>query len=389
MFRTAAAPAAVAATGPIVEGNTSFALDLYARLRAQSGNLFCSPYSISSALAMTSGGAAGDTLAEMTKVLHLPADQAALQAGFGALQQQLLAGAAKGDYEFNLANALWGQQGLTFRPAFLKLMQQEYRSGLQLVDFLKPEAARQKINRWVEQQTKDKIKDLFASGTIDATTRLVLANAVYFKGTWASKFMTNSTSDQAFRDGGGKSTKVPMMRQTARFGYAEVEGWQALELRYAKCTFAMDIVLPRAVDGLPNLEANLTSAWLGDVLRGIKSQEVIVNLPRFKATLGFDLTKTLSSMGMAKAFSRDEADFSRMTDSERLMIGVVVHKAFVDVNEQGTEAAAATGVGMKLAAAPVREQPKLFIADHPFLVAIRDTATGSLLFLGRIAQPTA
>jgi serpin B len=379
----AAVPVAVPA--PIVEGNTAFALDLYAKLRTKQGNVFYSPYSISAALSMTSAGAAGETLAEMTRVLHLPADQSAAHAGFDALRQQLLAGAARGDYQLNIANALWGQQGFPFRPEFLTLTQKHYGAGLQQVDFHNAERARQTINRWVEQQTKDKIKDLFPSGSIDASTRLVLANAIYFKGTWASQFQPNATSDAPFK-ANGSSKKVPTMHQKEHFGYAEGEDWQALEMRYAKSTLAMNLILPRAVDGLPALEGKLTTSALGEKLQALKSEEVIVSLPRFKATLGFDLTRTLAEMGMPKAFS-PAADFSRMSSGDRLMISVVVHKAFVDVNEQGTEAAAATGVGVKLAAAPIRQEPKVFNADHPLLVLIRDTATGSILFLGRVTNP--
>src|SRR5262245_43143770 len=184
MDTQAAAPAANA--GPIIEGNTAFALDLYAKLRSKPGNVFYSPYSISSALAMTSAGAAGETLAEMTKVLHLPEDQSAVHAGFVALRQQLLDGAARGDYQLNVANGLWGQQSFPFRTEFRALAQKYYGAGMQQVDFHNPEPARQTINKWVEQQTNEKIKDLFPSGSIDNSTRLVLANAIYFKGTWAS-----------------------------------------------------------------------------------------------------------------------------------------------------------------------------------------------------------
>jgi len=385
MLESPAAVPPIANAAPVVEGNTAFALDLHAKLRSKSDNLFYSPYSISAALAMTSAGAAGETLAEMTKVLHLPGDQAVAHAGFDALRQQLLAGAARGDYQLNIANALWGQQGFPFRPDFLALTQKYYGAGLQQVDFHNPEPARQTINRWVEQQTKDKINDLFQPGTIDASTRLVLANAIYFKGTWANQFQPNATNDAPFKTG-DSSNKVPMMHQKERFGYAEGDDWQALEMRYAKSTLAMNVILPRAVDGLDKLEGKLTTTWLGEALKSLKSEEVIVSLPRFKATIGFDLTRTLAAMGMAKAFTPD-ADFSRMSSGDRLMISAVVHKAFVDVNEEGTEAAAATGVGIRLAAAPIRQEPKVFNADHPFLVLIRDTATGTALFLGRVANP--
>jgi serpin B len=216
---------------------------------------------------------------------------------------------------------------------------------------------------------------------------LVLASALYFKGTWANQFQPNATNDAPFKTNGG-SSKVPTMHQSARFGYVEGEDWQALEMRNAKCTLAMEVILLRMVDGLARLEGKLTTAWLGGTLGEIRPEEVVVSLPKCRATLGFDLTQTLAAMGMAKAFSH-EADFSRLSGSERLRIAVVLHKSFVDLNEQGTEAAAATGVGIKLESARLRPQPKVFNADHPFLVLIRDAATGSVLFLGRITNPAA
>lgn len=371
--------------GAIVNGNTAFAFDLYSRLGTGAGNQFFSPFSVSTALAMTSCGAANTTLEEMVKTLHLPADQAEAQAGIAALMKQLLDAAAGGGYELRIANALWGQTGLAFQRAFLEQVKTNYGAGFQTVDYGKPEAARQQINHWVEQQTKDKIKDLFQQGTITPDTRLVLANAIYFKGKWANEFKPSATYDAPFV-AAGHSSKVPTMHQKARFGYAEGDDWQLLEMRYKKCALAMDVILPKARDGVAELERKMNPAWLTEALGQIKSEEVNVSLPKFKTTIDYDLTKTLASMGMPKAFSRDEADFSRMCEAERFMIGIVVHKAFIDVTEEGTEAAAATGVGMKMAAAPVQQQPRVFNADHPFVFVIRDTSTGSLLFTGRLAK---
>jgi serpin B len=371
----------------VVSGNTAFAADIYSQLGKKDGNVFCSPFSMSAALAMTSAGAAHATLDEMVKTFHFPADQSDLHSQFGTLIRRLNEAAAKGAFELRIANALWGQSGVQFRQSFQTDVRQHYGAGFQTVDFAKSEAARQKINRWVEEQTKDRIKDLFPSGSIDPMTRLVLANAIYFKGTWTNQFQPRATTDAEFLSGGQK-LNAPMMHQTARFGYAESDGYQVLEMRYRNCDLVMDVILPRAIDGLAALESKVNLEWLGQAFTGVKPERVIVSLPRFKTTIGYDLTATLAAMGMPKAFSRSEADFSRMTEAERLVIGVVVHKAFVEVNEQGTEAAAATGVGMKLAAAPVRDEPKVFNANHPFLFVIRDTATGSVLFLGRLATPS-
>lgn len=372
----------------VVSGNTAFAGDIYGQLGKKAGNLFCSPFSMSAALAMTSGGAAGDTLGEMVKVFHFPAVQDELHAGFGSLIRQMNESASRGGYELRIANALWGQSGFPFLDSFTSMVKQHYGAGFQTVDFKSPEPARQRINRWVEEQTKDKIKELFQSGTIDADTRLVLANAIYFKGTWLHKFQPRATSDAEFMTG-GKKISVPTMHKTERFGYAETDAYQMLEMRYNKSTLAMNVVLPRANDGLDELESKLNADWLKTALGGIRPQEVVVSFPKFKTTISYDLTGTLAAMGMPQAFSRQQANFSRMTEAERLMIGVVVHKAFIDVTEEGTEAAAATGVGMKLAAAPVQEPPKVFNANHPFVFVIRDTATGSVLFVGRMTNPKA
>lgn len=384
------APIAPVNTKAVVTGNTAFAGDIYGQLGKKAGNLFCSPFSMSAALAMTSGGAAGDTLGEMVNVFHFPSDQGELHAGFGSLIRTLNESASRGGFELRIANALWGQSGFPFLDSFTSMVKLNYGAGFQTVDFKQPEAARQRINRWVEEQTKDKIKDLFQSGTIDPDTRMVLANAIYFKGTWQYKFQPRATSDAEFMlTGADKLHRVPTMHQTERFGYAETDSYQLLEMRYQKSSLVMNVILPRAIDGLGELEKKFNSDWLTQALGNVRNEKVIVSLPKFKTTISYDLTGTLAAMGMPQAFSRQKANFSRMTEAERLMIGIVVHKAFVDVTEEGTEAAAATGVAMKLAAAPVQQEPKVFNANHPFLIVIRDTATGSVLFLGRMTNPKA
>src|SRR5262245_11988935 len=215
-------------TNSVIAANTSFAADIYGQLGKKDGNVFCSPFSMSAALAMTSAGAATATLDEIVKTFHFPADQGDLHAQFGTLIRRLNEAASKGGYEFRIANALWGHSGFPFRESFQAVVRQHYGAGFQTVDFTKTEAARQQINRWVEEQTKDRIKDLFPSGSIDPTTRLVLANAIYFKGLWASQFQPRATSDADFLTGGQK-IQTPMMHQTARFGYAEADGYQVLE----------------------------------------------------------------------------------------------------------------------------------------------------------------
>ncbi|MFO0809268.1 MAG: serpin family protein [Gemmataceae bacterium] len=378
---------AEAPKGEAASGSTAFACDLYGKLRTQPGNVFFSPLSISAALTMTSAGAAGATLAEMVKVLHLPADQAAAHASAVDTTKALLAGAASGGYELSIANALWAQQGFPFKEQFLATLKNNYGAAPERTDFAaNPEAARKAINAWVERQTKNKIKDLFAPGIIDGLTRLVLANAVYFKGDWQRPFMAGATGDKPFLAANG-SVKVPMMHQTNQLRYAEGDGWQSLGLGYKGGKLEMVFVLPRDVDGLGKLEGTLSSESFTTYVGGLKPERVAVTLPRFKATAEFNLNKTLEALGMAKAFSQTEADFSRMTAGDPLHIQAVVHKAYVDVNEKGSEAAAATGVAIGVRSAAPSGPPKVFKADHPFLFAIRDSATGTLLFLGRYSQP--
>jgi serpin B len=380
----AADPADVAAA---VHGNNAFALDLYAKLRSQEGNLFFSPYSISTALAMTRAGARGETAAAMDKTLHftLPPDRQ--DAAFAALIRE--ASQAHG-CRLSVANALWGQKGAGFTPDFLNRTRDYYGAGLHEVDFrTDAEQARRAINDWVARQTRDKIKELIGPDMLGPDSRLVLTDAIYFKGDWASKFPKDLTRDEPFHLDARRQKSAPLMHHTDQFSYFDADGLQALEMPYVGKDLSMVVLLPKKVDGLAELEAGLTAEKLDGLLHGLAGREVVVTFPKFKAESSMELSDVLSGMGMAPAFS-DGADFSGMNGGrEPLKISDVTHKATIDTNEEGTEAAAATAVNVTLAAAPQHfEIPKPeFRADHPFLFLIRDTRSGSVLFLGRLADP--
>jgi serpin B len=372
----------------VVKGNTEFALSLYGKLRGQSGNLFCSPYSISTALAMTYAGARGPTAAEMARALDFTLEPGRLHPAFGALQNRLIEGSGpKHGYQLNVANALWGQEHFGFLPDFLNLTRRDYGAGLREVNFqADPEAARRVINAWALQQTHDRIKGLLPQGLLTTDTRLVLTNAIYFKGFWAKQFKKAQTRPELFKLAEGGQVQIPLMHRTGHFQYHDGGDFQALELAYQGNDLSMVILLPKKVDGLSALEKKLTAANLAAWLGRLGEQEVQVALPRFKVTRAFNLNQVLESLGMRQAFIAGGADFSGMSGSngKRLFIQAVVHKAFVDVNEEGTEAAAATGVVVKALAARVTRD---FRADHPFVFLIRDNLSGSVLFLGRFTNP--
>ncbi len=375
-------------TTVVIKGNNGFATDLYTRLKDKtSGNLFFSPYSISAALAMTYAGATGETQKQMAEVLHFTVPESELNQAMDRIRKSLLADKKKG-YQLQVANRLWGQKGHEFLPEFLQMTRKFYGAELGVLDFAQDaESARQEINQWVGKQTEDKIKDLLPVNSVDATTRLVLTNAIYFKGNWQEKFNKNATKDAPFHVSADREITVPMMHQTKSFGYRVTEDLQVLEIPYAKGELSMVVLLPKEIEGLPQLEKNLTQANLQEWTKGLRRQKVFVYVPRFKMTSQFGLKDTLQAMGMTLAFDQ-KADFSRMSSKEGLCISAVIHKAFVDVNEEGTEAAAATGIIMAPTAAPFRPQePIIFRADHPFLFLIRDNQTGSILFVGRVANP--
>ncbi|MFA5138844.1 MAG: serpin family protein [Elusimicrobiota bacterium] len=370
---------------PSYASDHGFALSLYHRLAAsEKGNIFFSPHSISAALTMTYAGAGGRTASQMASALRLGGDA---HAACRDLAVSLDEAAKLGNIEFRVANALWGQKGFGFKKSFLELTERYYDAGLHEMDFKRDsEGARKTINTWVEGKTAERIRDLIGPGVLDAMTRLVLTNAIYFKGDWAAQFKEDSTAEEDFQLGGGRTARVPMMRQTREFRYLEVPGLQALELPYAGERLSMLILLPPEGE-LKALESELDEGTLAGWIKGMRRKKVRVQLPRFKASSGFRLDSVLKAMGMRDAFSVKSADFSGMDGKKDLYIGAVLHKAFVDVNEQGTEAAAATAVSMvqKAASAP----PPQFRADRPFLYLIRDAKTGAILFMGRLADPRA
>jgi serpin B len=373
----------------VSKGCNAFATDLYARLRSDNpGNLFFSPYSISSALAMTYAGAEGATAAEMAKVLHFAVPEAKVPPAFGTLRKVLNSGDETFGYQLRVANRLWGQKGFHFLPEFLAVTKANFGAELGLLDFNQDEAARNTINSWIAKQTDDKIQDLLAPDVLDANTRLVLTNAIYFQARWTHEFDKHDTTDAPFHTSASAQVAVPTMHQTEDLRYGAADGIQVLELPYAHDgSLSLLILLPGKVDGLADLEKRLSGENLQKWSNGLKRQLVKVDLPRFKMTSEFSLSDVLKAMGMPLAFS-NKADFSKMTTQEPLLISAVVHKAFVDVNEEGTEAAAATAVTMAAEkTAEEEEKPVEFRADHPFVFLIRDHRTEGILFLGRLANP--
>jgi serpin B len=370
-----------------VTGNSAFALDLYQALRSQPGNLFYSPYSISLALAMTYAGARGETETEMADVLHFTLPQDQLHAAFNGLDVQLnreVEGEEQ-SFQLNIANSIWGQQNFAFQPDFLDTLAVNYGAGLRLVDYAAdPEAARQQINAWVEDETQDKIKDLIPAGALDPLTRLVLANAIYFKAAWQNQFEQNNTEDAPFTLLDGSQVDVPTMRQSEGMNYAAGDGWQAVELAYEGGRQSMLILLP-AEGQFEAFEASLNTARLDDILNAMEWTTVELALPKFSFESEFELNRALAELGMPVAFDAERADFSGMTGESNLYISDVIHKAFVDVNEEGTEAAAATAVIMRLESMPI--DPVQMQVDHPFIFMIRDNETGSILFTGRVVNP--
>ncbi|MFO0951134.1 MAG: serpin family protein [Isosphaeraceae bacterium] len=379
----------------VVAGNNRFALDLYSKLREGTGNRFFSPYSVSTALAMTYAGARGETAAQMAQTLRfaLPPDR--LHPAFHALISQTneksKPGAAGSPDTLVTANALWGQHGEGFLDAFLKVTRENYGAGLRELDFKKdPQACRRTINAWVEEQTRDKIKDLIGPSDVTTDTSLVLTNAIYFKGRWAHPFRESLTNpDGVFRAPGGKSVKTPMMSQQTDLRYFDAGSFHLVEMPYVERGLAMTVVLPKKDDGLAEVEAKLDAPGLRLWADSARTRPVRLEFPRFKLTESLELARVLADMGMPSAFGGREADFSGMNGRRDLSISAVIHKAFVDVNEKGTEAAAATGVVMARAAAIQPQlEPVEFKVDHPFLFFINDRTTGSVLFVGRVLDPS-
>jgi len=370
-----------------VKGSNRFALDLYQQLCTEEGNLFFSPGSLTIALTMTSAGAGDETALEMTKTLRLELPQDQLHDQMHSLQAFWKSSEQKQGIRLNLANRLWGQDGYRFNPKFLRITHDKYDAEIGAVDFAQPEASSRTINEWIENQTEKRIRNLIPAEALSDSTRLVLTNAVYFHGNWSDPFMRDATRDEEFHLTATDSVTVPMMHRWDGFRYGAVDDLQLLELPYGDGSMSMTVFLPKETEGLPQLESNLNIENLERWIVSLKHEDdVRVYLPRFTTTAQFTLSSTLQAMGMKSAFDPMTADFSGIAEDEPIFISAVIHKAFVEVNEEGTVAAAATGDAAASAAMPETE-PSVFRADHPFLFMIRDTRNDAILFLGRMMNP--
>ena len=384
-------PVSQATLSELSAGNRAFALDLYQAIQGQAGNLFYSPYSISVALAMTYAGARGDTAQQMADTLHFSLPQEQLHPAFNGLDLQLVgpapggAGSDTQSFTLNIANSLWGQQGYGFLPEFLDLLAENYGAGLRLLDFgsgENREQARLTINQWISDQTQDRIKDLIPQGALTELTRLVLANAIYFKAEWEAQFL-NGTADGPFQLLDGEQVTVPMMSRRTVTPYLAGEGFQALELSYKGGHTSMVVLLP-GPGQFTSFEGALDAERLAAILQGLQPQDVELFMPKFEYEMRLDLKPILAGMGMADPFDPRQADFSGMDGTRQLYISDVLHKAFVAVNEEGTEAAAATGVVVGITSLPFTVR-----VDRPFVFLIRDVETDTILFMGRVLNPLA
>ena len=374
----------------LVSGNSTFAFNLYQQLtKGNNGNIFYSPYSISTALAMTYAGANGDTATQMAKALDFTLPQAQLHPAFNDLALQLASrgqgasGTNGKSFALNIANALWCEKTFNFLPDFLNTLGQNYGAGVNLLDFVNsPEPSRVTINNWVSNETNDKINNLIPAGAITPQTRLVLTNAIYFDAAWQNPFSADKTQNGTFNLLDGSTVSVPMMNNEANYGYTKGSGYQAVELPYSGNQVAMDIIIPDA-GKFSTFESGMTADSISGIIGNLQPGSLTLTMPKFSFDSSFSLNGALTALGMPIAFS-EQADFSGMTGNKDLTIADVVHKAYVAVDEQGTEAAAATGVVMSAMA--IMNQNHLTI-DQPFIFVIRDIQTGSILFVGRVLNP--
>ena len=369
----------------ISDSNNQFAFDLYSKLSEEEGNIFFSPWSITAALAMTYEGARGETANEIARTLHFPEDYGLLRLSYVELNSKINSKDSK--YNLSTANAFWVQKDFGILDEYVNVLQKYYDASANLVDFIKAtEEARQTINKWVEDKTNDKIKDLIPVGVLDAATRLVLTNAIYFKANWLVQFDKEETKDEEFKVNNEKTVIVPIMRYTeSRFNYAETDESQILELLYEGNNLSMIILLPKN-DDLEKVESSLSTVKFTEWVTKLKEQNVDVFIPRFTFDSKYFLSKNLKEMGILSSFDPLEADFSGIDGKKDLVISDVIHQAFVDVNEEGTEAAAATAVVIGIISIP--PPTPIFRADHPFIFIIQERENNTILFIGRVSDPT-
>ena len=380
------AAALSAAESPVAPAVNAFTTAAYQQFSARDANLILSPFNIWTALSMALAGARGQTAAEIRSVLHLRPDSSNDAALAALLADLTRTGNADGN-QLHAANALWVQKGFAILAAFEGTLAKHYHAPLTPLDFqASPESARAQINRWTEEHTAGKIQNLFPPGSLDAQTRLALTSAIYFYGKWQAPFSAASTQSELFTLSSGSAIETPFMNQTGHFGYTETPSAQILEMAYAGSGIVFDVLLPKTAAGLPDLSKSLSPDRLTGWLGTLADRNVQVSVPKFRVESAFSLRQSLSAMGMPAAFT-SKADFSGISTGQPLALSEVAHKAFVDVAEQGTEAAAATGIAMRATAMRMPEKAVVFRADHPFLFLIRDTRTGVVLFIGRLTDP--
>ena len=374
----------------LVSGNSAFAFDLYHALGDKEGNLFYSPYSISVALAMTYAGARGETERQMADTMHYRLSQDKLHNALNALDLKLTSREKDGEgFRLNLANAIWGQSGYQFTPEFLDVLALNYGAGLRSLNYAEaPEEARKAINDWVSKRTEERVQDLIPQGAIDSSTRLALTNAIYFNAAWHSPFPEGATRDRIFHLLDGAAVQTQMMTQTASFGYLRGDGYQAIDLLYRGEEMSMTVLAPDE-GKFSQFEVALDADNVSSILKNMRTERLDLTMPLFDFESHVSLKEALKAMGMLNAFSTSAADFSGMDgrncteDPACLRITHIFHKGFVSVDEEGTEASAATGVLM----GPTSLPPQVVI-DRPFIFLIRDIETGAILFVGRVVDPS-
>ena len=369
----------------VVTGNNAFGMTLYQHMAEGTGNLFICPYSIRTALLMTFAGAQKETAAQMARVLSIQEPVSDIHQAAHAWQEALKAGSdERQGYRLQIANALWGQQGYAFQAAFVEQLNSAYGGGLHEVDFTHAlEEARQTINAWVEQKTGGQISEFLKPQSLDPSVMLVLTNSVYFKGAWTFPFDPQKTMPGPFFIHADQSVDVPMMSQTLTTAYGEDDAQQVIELPYGGERLSMVVIVPKQLDGLRRIEQQLSAQTVNQALERLRPQKIMVTLPRWSMETEVSLPDILRELGMTDAFALPAADFSGMTGGKDLYISAVLHKAVLDVTEEGAEAAAATEVSMSRG---LRRTPEIF-ADRPFLVMILDRQTGGILFIGRVMDP--
>ncbi len=378
----------------LAEDNAKFAAAFYQQIRSNEENIIFSPFSISLALSMTLAGAESSTEQAMTEALQysLPEDQVhpvfnALLLEIKASENEALEEAEGSEFQLNIANSIWGQSGYDFKSDFLDTLARHYGAGLYNVDYIgNPNAARESINQWIEEETEDKIQDLIPPGAITELTRLVLANAIYFNGSWRYTFNKEATYTAPFRQLDGSEVTVDMMKLSGeRLAYTKGENYQAVQLPYLSPDFVMTILVPDE-GNYNDFEAALDAETIKTNTEALNYRPVDLQVPKFDYETSTNAKEPLSALNMAEAFKSDLADFSGITEVEKLFISDVLHKATITVDEEGTEAAAATVVIIRAESAPP-DEPISLVIDRPFLFLIQHKPTGTILFMGRVLQP--